>query len=140
MITEHAQCHCGTITAEVRFSKPLADFEPRACDCDFCAKHGAAYISEAEGSLDIRIKDSEHAVSYQHGSGLADFLLCGHCGVLMAVTYSHEGGTAGSLNSRTLDNRRSLMPTQTSSAVKFLSDTEKPERWKQVWIQNVQFT
>lgn len=138
MKTEHARCHCGNITAQVGLSKPLSEFEPRACDCDFCAKHGAAYITEAQGSLDIRIVDSDQAMSYQHGSGLADFLVCRKCGVLMAVTYTRDGATAGSLNSRTLENRSMLMPAQAASAAKFLSDAEKLERWKQVWFQNVQ--
>ncbi len=136
MKTERAECYCGNISADVVLSKPISSFTPRACDCDFCTKHGAAYISDPGGKLVIRINNSDQVTSYRQGSGIADFLICKMCGVLVGVTYSYEGISIGSLNSRTLENRNDLNPPQAVSP-KSLSDPEKIGRWEQAWFQNV---
>ena len=136
MKAERAECYCGNISADVVLSKPISNFTPRACDCDFCTKHGAAYISDPEGKLVVRIRNSDQAMSYTQGSGIADFLICRMCGVLVGVTYSHKGISIGSLNSRILENRNDLKPPQAASP-KLLSDPEKISRWERVWFQNV---
>ncbi len=136
MKTERAECYCGNISADVVLSKPISSFTPRACDCDFCTKHGAAYISDPEGKLVIRISNSDQATSYTQGSCIADFLICRMCGVLVSVTYSCKGISIGGLNSRTLRNRNDLNPPQAASP-KMLSGPEKIRRWEQVWFQNV---
>ena len=48
MIIEPASCHCGNISVELRFSKELSAYVPRACDCDFCIKHGAATLANRD--------------------------------------------------------------------------------------------
>ncbi len=136
MKTERAKCYCGNISADVVLSKPIVNFTPRACDCDFCTKHGAAYISDPEGRLEIRISDPEQATLFTQGSGIAEFLICRACGVLVGVTYSSKGNLIGGLNSRTLENRKNLKFPQAASP-KLLSDSEKIGRWEQIWFQNV---
>ena len=137
MNREKASCYCGNITAEVVLSKPLSEFLPRACDCDFCTKHGAAYLSDPEGCLTIRISRSEDAIAYNQGSGIADFWICGKCGILVAVTYSHQPVSIGTLNANTLANRSTLKPAQIVSP-KLLSSDDKKSRWQQVWFQNIE--
>jgi hypothetical protein len=78
-------CHCGNIELEMGFSLPPDSYHPRACDCDFCRKHSAAYVSDAEGSLDIRIKSERGRATCRQGSALAEFLFCNYCGVLTCV-------------------------------------------------------
>ena len=136
MITEKAACFCGNISADIAFSNPVDTYQPRACDCDFCEKHGASYLSDPNGKLTVRISDSDQIVSLQHGSGLADFMICRSCGVLFCVICTRNEYTVGSLNSLTLYNRRKLKPSLSISP-KSLADTEKLERWSQLWFKDV---
>ena len=109
---------------DVVLSRPLASFTPRACDCDFCMKHAASYISDADGKLLIHINNTDLAKSYKQGSGLADFLICSKCGVFVCVIYSYNGITIGSINSRSLENKLDLKQAESASP-KLLSDSEK---------------
>lgn len=47
-------------------------YHPRACDCDFCRKHGAAYISDPQGAVRIQVKDAQQLGRYRQGSGIAE--------------------------------------------------------------------
>ncbi len=136
MNTEYASCCCGNIEARIEFLEPISSFTPRACDCNFCTKHGAAYISDPNGKLAIQIRNPNEIVKYKHGSGIADFITCKLCGVFVAVTYSLEEQLLGSLNSRTLENMSDLPEPQNVSP-KLLPDTDKIGRWEQIWFQNV---
>lgn len=136
MNIHRAACYCGNLSADVSFSKPVAEYEPRACDCNFCEKHAAAYVSDAAGKLNIQVQDGDQLGSCQHGSGLANFLFCRSCGVMFAVTFQLDEQLFGSLNSRTLQDRRLLNPPQPASP-RLLSDSEKQSRWSKVWFPDV---
>ena len=136
MNTERASCSCGNIVAKVELSEPISNYTPRACDCDFCIKHGAAYISDPNGELVIKVRSPNEVARNKHGSGIADFLTCKLCGVFVAVTYSLEGQLLGSLNSKTLENMDDLSEPQNVSP-KLLPDTDKIGRWEEIWFQNV---
>ena len=49
-------CHCGKLKVEFETGIDPADFSPRACDCSFCTKHGAAYISDPRAAFPSRWK------------------------------------------------------------------------------------
>ncbi len=136
MNAEYASCCCRNIEAKVELSEPISSFTPRACDCDFCTKHGAAYISDTNGKLAIQIRNPNEIAKFKHGSGIADFITCKLCGVFVAVTYSLEEQLLGSLNSRTLENMSDLPEPQNVSP-KLLPDTDKIGRWEQIWFQSV---
>lgn len=136
MNTQNAQCHCGNITAEVTFSNELSSYSPRACDCDFCIKNGAAYISDQQGQLRIKIKNADDTSLYKQGDKLVDLLICSKCGVLVSVSYSDNGKIFAGLNSKTLVNRDQLAPSQKASP-KLLSASEKIKRWTQIWFSDV---
>jgi len=136
MKSEQASCYCGNISAEVAFTKDLSDYIPRACDCDFCIKNGAAYISDPQGKLHITIQNSEEVSWYKQGARLVELVICKKCGVLVAVTYSDNGTVYGGLNAKTLANRENLSPSQTASP-KLLSSQEKINRWKKIWFSGV---
>jgi len=136
MITEHAECHCGNISAKVTLSSDLSAYTPRACDCDFCIKNGAAYISDPKGALTVNIKNSDDTSLYKMGERLVELLICKNCGVLVSVSYSDNGKVLAGLNSKTLVNRDSLAPPQVASP-KLLSSSEKIERWTQLWFSDV---
>jgi hypothetical protein len=129
-------CHCGNILVELEFAGTPNAFNPRACDCDFCRKHCAAYVSDAKGSLRIRIKDERAEGRYRQGSGQAEFLLCRTCGVLVGVLYQSDGGTYAAVNVRIVDVRTDFGVDVPVSPRK-LSESEKVQRWQDIWFSNV---
>ena len=139
MNKEHAGCHCGNIAAVVTLTKELSEYTPRACDCDFCIKNGAAYISDPEGSIELKIDRPDETALYMQGDNLVELLICKNCGVLVAVTWSDNGNVIGGINSTTLVNRSNLPSSQVASP-KLLSSSQKIERWKEIWFPVVSIT
>jgi hypothetical protein len=131
-----ATCHCQNTRLELELSQPPETYQPRACDCDFCRKHGAAYLSDPAGSLQIHVNNEQHLHSYKQGSGTADFLLCSNCGVLLAVTYQAEDQLYATVNVKAIDGDIPFGETIPVSP-KTLATTEKTERWKSLWFPHV---
>jgi hypothetical protein len=48
-------CHCRNIILRIELPNSPGSYNPRACDCDFCGKHAASYVSDAHGSLLVEI-------------------------------------------------------------------------------------
>ncbi len=120
-------CHCGAITIELDTALAAAQLNPRACDCSFCEKHGAAYISDPDGRLAIA---GSGIREYRQGSENARFLLCGQCGVLVAVVFDAETGRYGAVNARCID--AAFGPPRAVSPQK-LDPDEKKRRWVELW-------
>lgn len=140
MPTLAGACHCGNLRLALTLTHPAADYSPRACDCDFCTKHGAAWLSDPEGALSISIRDASKITRYRQGDELAEFLLCMHCGGLAAVVYKCVSGhLIAAVNSRTVEGGRSFGPPQPASP-KTLSGGQKTRRWQEVWFTNVVVT
>lgn len=129
-------CHCGNVGVVVELSNAPGSYSPRACDCDFCRKHGASYISDAQGSLHIEVKDPRFLVKYRQGAGIADCVLCSRCGVLLGVLYEENGCLYGAANSSALTGAGSLGEKKPVSP-KLLTESEKISRWKEAWFSNV---
>jgi hypothetical protein len=129
-------CHCGNIRVDLELTRAPGTYIPRACDCDFCRKHGAAYVSDAHGSVLIRIKDPGKSGKYRQGSGLAEFLLCKNCGVLVGVLHRGEHGLYAAVNVNATDVRTDFGTEQPVSP-KNLSGSEKTQRWQEIWFANV---
>jgi hypothetical protein len=129
-------CHCGNIAVELELPRPPDSYRPRACDCEFCRKHGAAWISDPEGSLRIRVARESQALTYRQGSGQAELLLCGSCGILAAALHRNGGRVVAAINARVLLEPSSFGSEQSVSP-KTLSDAEKLERWQRLWFSNV---
>ena len=131
-------CHCGNLKLEFTLTRTPGDYSPRACDCDFCTKHSAAWLSDAEGALTIRIQDPAKTRRYRQGNELAEFLLCTGCGSLAAVLYRNEAGRLfAAVNARTVDGGRAFGPAQPVSP-KQLSGEQKTKRWQEVWFPQVE--
>ena len=132
----NGKCYCGNIRLTVTLSRAPSAVNPRACDCDFCQKHGAAYVSDPRGSLDIRIKDEHEVSRFQQGSELAEMLLCRKCGVLVAALFRDADRLFGTLNVKALDCRADFgAPAPVSP--KSLAPGEKTKRWRQLWYPDV---
>lgn len=129
-------CHCGNIRVELDLSRAPGTYSPRACDCDFCRKHGASYLSDPDGSARIRVKGAQCLGKYRQGSGIADFLFCKGCGVLVGATYEIGGRMFAAINSRVIEGDTAFGEVKSASP-KTLAPAEKVNRWKAIWFPNV---
>lgn len=130
-------CHCGNL--RVTFSTALdpASITPRACDCSFCQKHAAAYISDPAGKLSVATQSLEALRRYRQGSNTAEFLLCNRCGVLVAVVFEHNARVYGAVNARSLEGPAGFGSPAPSSP-QLLAQGEKAERWLKLWVPEVE--
>ena len=76
---------------------------------------------------------------YRQGSLAAQFLLCGDCGVLVAVVFEDGARTYAAVNARCLEVRDRFAPVVPASPQKLEPD-EKTARWRQLWIADVRWT
>jgi hypothetical protein len=129
-------CHCGNVVVAATFAKALDAYQPRLCDCTFCSKHGAAYVSDSAGSLSIRIKDDQRVARYRQGNEIAQFLLCANCGVLIGAWFATDGRLYGAVNANVFDGKPRFGDVKTVSPRKLAAD-EKVARWKALWFADV---
>ncbi len=127
----NGRCHCGRVHAALEIMREASEYSPRACDCDFCRKHGAAWVSDPQGTLRIEARTIGDIRTYRQGSETADMLLCAHCGVLVAVIFRHRDGTFGAVNRACLEQAELGEPSIVSP--QRLSATEKMDRWRALW-------
>ncbi|AYH45871.1 aldehyde-activating protein [Azoarcus sp. DN11] len=129
-------CHCGAIRVEFELSCTPAAYTPRACDCGFCRKHGAAYVSDPGGRLHITVRDQTALGRYRQGSGQAEFLLCKTCGVLVAVAYAEGGRIWATVNRLAVEEAQDF-PAPAPVSPRTLGADDKVARWKAVWFADV---
>jgi hypothetical protein len=132
-------CHCGNIRVELSLARPPDSYHPRACDCDFCRKHGAAYVSDPHGSLAVHIGDETHAGRYRQGSGQAELLLCRRCGVLVGALYRADTRVYAAVNARVIEPAARFGAEQPVSP-QTLEPRDKARRWQEIWFPSVRVT
>lgn len=130
-------CHCGEIKLSFATECSPIDIKPRVCDCSFCVKHAAAYVSDSGGRLVVRAISGEFLGRYRQGTEMAEFLVCRFCGVLVGVVADIESQLVGAINARCLDEWTSFAEG-VSVSPQLLGKDEKLGRWKAVWIKDVQ--
>lgn len=133
--TLRGSCHCGELRVELSTRLDPATLIPRACDCSFCLKHGAAYVSDPAGRLELMVHP-DGLRRYRQGSGTAEFLMCDRCGVLVAVTFMQAARIYGAVNARCLDGNMRLGDSATASP-QALNPEEKAARWMKLWVPDV---
>lgn len=131
-------CHCGAIRVELELTREPATYTPRACDCDYCRKHSAAYVSDPGGRLHIEVRDQAALGRYRQGSALAEFLFCKNCGVLVGVAYAESGHTWATINRLAFEATREF-GAATPVSPRTLSAVDKVARWKAAWFSDVSF-
>lgn len=125
-------CSCGKVTIEVILPRPIEEYAPRRCDCDFCTSRGASYLSDPEGKLKfLPIHELEQI---KQGSYQATFWSCSSCKDLVAVTGEFPEGIRGAANSRLFEKQYNLQPSKIVSP-KTLSPEEKLNRWCTLWMK-----
>jgi hypothetical protein len=130
------QCHCGNVRATASLSLDPVTVAPRRCDCSFCERHGAAYVSDSAGTLQFTLAQGGEVARYRQGAELAEMLVCRRCGVLVGALYDSGAGVYGVLNVRALDQQARFAPPETASPQR-LTPTQKAERWKRLWFAQV---
>lgn len=135
MATVSGGCHCGNIRVELQLTRATDSYNPRACDCDFCRKHGAAYVSDPDGALHIRIADPAQAGRYRQGAQ-AEMLICRQCGVLLGALFADGGRCYATVNASVLDPAVRL-GAATVVSPKTLSAGDKAARWQSIWFAHV---
>jgi hypothetical protein len=138
MDTVSGGCHCGNILVELTLTRAPDSYQPRACDCSFCRKHGAAYVSDPHGSLHIAVRDEREAGRYRQGSEQAELLLCRRCGVLIGALFSGGGQLYAAVNSKVVEPGVRFGQEQTVSP-QSLSGEDKVKRWQGIWFSNVSY-
>lgn len=121
---------------QATLTRSAHDYAPRACDCDFCRKHGAAWLTDPAGSLRLQQRGAAAAVVYRQGSDQAEFLVCARCGVLVMATYRNDGRLFAALNVRAIDGAAAFASEQVAQP-RLLSAQDKPLRWQQLWFADV---
>jgi hypothetical protein len=95
-------CHCGAIGFIFHTSQPPAQWNVRACQCNFCRGHGARTISDPNGSVTFRVADPSRLMRYRFGTRSSDFLVCSNCGVYVAALVTSSKGQFATLNINTI--------------------------------------
>jgi hypothetical protein len=99
-------CHCGRIMICFSTTRKPQNLTPRACRCDFCSRHGAAYLSDPAGRIGLTIAGDD---CYRFGFGITDFHICRRCGVLVVATSrANDGSMRGVVNMRALDDAKAF--------------------------------
>jgi|GEM_PF-118469 len=129
-------CHCGALRVGFETAIEIVRFTPRACDCSFCTRHAAAYVSDPHGKLSITATTAGDALVYRQGSNQAAFLICRHCGVLVGVVCSDAGRMFGAVNVRCLEATGFAEPVAASPQQ--LDATAKISRWSALWVPDTQ--
>jgi hypothetical protein len=98
-------CHCGAVrfSAEVESAPELLD-----CNCSICRHSGFLHLIVPHEAFEL-LSGGDALASYRFGTGAAEHLFCGMCGVKSFYQpRSHAG--AWSVNFRSLDDGHGLAP------------------------------
>lgn len=128
-------CHCNNIRVTIELPKPLGEYRPRACDCAFCRKHGASYVSDPQGALRIELEAPQRLGRYRQGNEIAECLFCANCGVLVGICYRENGRLYAAVNSAVLDGAGFGEKIPVSPGA--LDASDKVRRWKELWFSDV---
>src|SRR5919197_1382297 len=91
-------CHCGNVRVLLRTTRLPASLALRACQCSFCARHGARTTSDPHAELEIHVADPSLLSRYRFGLRLSEFLVCSRCGVYVAAVITESGQHLATLN------------------------------------------
>lgn len=127
----HGQCRCGACAVLLHLPKPIEQYTPRACDCNFCQTRNIAYLSDPDGSLMISL--SAPLDSLKQGSEQARFIACQACSTVLAATVVADNRLIGAVNCRLLDAHANCQLAEPASP-KLLSAEEKFSRWQKIWL------
>lgn len=127
-------CHCRNITVEYESDIAPAEAEPRACQCTFCRQHQSRAVSDPNGSLSFKVKDTALLSRYQFSLKSIDFLVCRTCGVYVGAIMPDptDAEAYGTLMISALD-RRNEFPAPVPKDYDDQDREDRSERRRRVW-------
>lgn len=129
--TSTGKCRCGNVTFSLILPRVLESYRPVKCDCDFCMKRNASYLSHPDGKL--YIETLAPFLIDKQGSKQALFLTCPDCNSLVSVIFKFPSRLKGTVNATLLsDFKRLGNPVVVSP--RLLDSKEKLSRWERVWF------
>ena len=124
------RCACGNLS--VHWQTVDYSVVPRACQCDYCRAHDAAWVSKPGSRVRLRARDDSMHHTVRQGSGTAVFHECGACGAVLLATVEVDGETYGALNASRLRNPQGFQPAVTVDYSDQTADDKLP-RWQANW-------
>ena len=131
------RCHCGAIHYQLEWPDACPVIPARRCSCSYCTRFRGTWTSHPEAKLEISIGHDEHLGRYRFGTGTADFLFCGTCGVNLVALSEIDGILKAVLNIATIDNHHELDFDHSESDFDGESTEERQERRAARWIAQV---
>jgi hypothetical protein len=129
-----AYCYCKKIGVNLTLARPIASYQPRACDCSFCQLHAVTYISALDGALSIHPTGALRQL--KQGSEQATFWQCVTCDQIIAVTHAF-GDAIDPLRSAVngqLFSHQYQLPAPISVSPQRLTPAAKRKRWLSSWL------
>lgn len=126
-------CHCGNISLEFSSDIAPSKLETRACQCDFCRKHGGKAVSDPNGKLVISVNDVANLSRYSFGLETAHFIVCKQCGVYVAAVTKDELVFHGIVIVNALQNRDDFSSPPIPSNYDSEDENERRTRRRTKW-------
>jgi hypothetical protein len=92
-------CHCGAVRFEAELPEPPVP--ALDCNCSVCRMTGFVHVMVPHGKFEL-LSGREALASYRFGTGTADHLFCGRCGV-KSFYQPRSHPDSWSVNARCLD-------------------------------------
>ena len=125
------KCRCESTRVRVELPNAIAEYAPRKCDCDFCARYDGCYLSDPNGRLQVQASAALE-VRWQ-GDRLAGMYHCAQCDDLISASLQLPDGLIGNVRAPLLDDAAELQaPVMISPQT--LSADEKYKRWRSLWM------
>ncbi|MFN3747808.1 MAG: GFA family protein [Sphingorhabdus sp.] len=99
-------CHCGAV--RFRFTLPVAEVELLDCNCSICSRTGFLHLIVPHSDFELQTP-RDALTSYRFGTGAAEHLFCGTCGV-KSFYQPRSHPEAWSVNFHCLDTGHSIVP------------------------------
>src|SRR5712692_4498258 len=108
MMKHSGSCHCGAIRVELRSERQPQEQVIGACQCSFCRKHNARTFSDPNAFVTLTAHEPEHLRRYEFGLKTSEQIICGRCGVYVAMTIIDAERVLSVINIDVLDDRASF--------------------------------
>jgi hypothetical protein len=99
-------CHCGAVRFEAEVPEAVEILD---CNCSICAKTGFRHLMVPHGDFTL-LAGADALVSYRFGTGAADHLFCGTCGV-KSFYQPRSHAQAWSVNLNAIEDHSGLILT-----------------------------
>ena len=128
-------CSCKNIVISLSLDSELSQHTPRACQCSYCKKKNAAYISFPDWKMEVRIKNSDQINKFRFSTRTADFVSCKICDELIYVVSKIGNKNYSVVNITAFKNIKFPDPDETDFDSEIQS--ERLIRRELNWISNV---